>query len=198
MDLDRGKIYTIPSAERIKYLCGGIPDDMGPVDSPYAVVGEGLLTDAYCDALIEELEKAEPYRHEGCDATTRAFAPVPQSFAPICEFTREANLIGWRFNIFAGKPRAWLQTYGPNEGYAHHTDGVLGQSRKLTTVVMLSDPDDYVGGVLRIIPYPEWSDIPNTRGTMVTFPAWMPHAVEPVTHGKRQTINLGYWGQPFR
>lgn len=195
--MTNGNIYTIPDEKRIKFLCGGIPEDMHPSAVPYAIVGEGVLSEGLCDQLIKELDKLEPYRHQGCDAVTRALAPVPQSFAPICEFTRQANLASWRFAI-NNFPRAWYQTYRDGEGYQLHTDGMLGQTRKLTTVVMLSDPLDYTGGELRLVPHPEYAIVPNVRGTMVTFPSWMLHEVLPVHHGLRRTINLGYWGPPFK
>jgi PKHD-type hydroxylase len=80
----------------------------------------------------------------------------------------------------------------------HYTQGAIGFSRKLTSVILLTDPSEYEGGALSLLIYPELIDIPKTRGTMVVFPSWLLHQVSPVENGIRQTLNVGFYGPPFR
>ena len=197
--MPRGKLYTIPDQQFINNTVSFVPEYMSPNYSPYALVGEGVLSDQMCDAIMGYMGGIEPYVFKQCGATTReAERPLPRIFEPVIEFTKQANASCWRFDLDNNSAAAWLQSYRDGDAYQTHQDGVLGQTRKLTTVVMLSAAEDYKGGQLRIIPWPDARVIPPTRGTMVTFPGWLFHEVLPVISGKRHTLNLGMWGPPWR
>jgi predicted 2-oxoglutarate/Fe(II)-dependent dioxygenase YbiX len=191
-------IYTIPRAERLEELKSIVPDYMRPNNIvPQAVVGVGVLTADECDRIIEATMQEEVYSFHGCNAETRECSrPLHHSLNPIVSFTMRTNHQYFGFRLDP-EPAAWLQTYTKSDSYQIHADSMPAQIRKLTTVALLSDPNDYSGGELRVIPWPEYETIPKQRGTLVTFPAWMLHEVLPVTGGVRQTINLGYWGPPF-
>lgn len=195
--MKRGRMYTIPLPDAIYKAREITPDYMRRSSVPYAFVGEGVLSNELCDALIDELTPLEAYKHPSCDATTReAVRPFTSTMKPIVEFSKQTNATIFGFQLDEN-PGGWFQTYTPGQGYPLHSDGDIGQSRKLTTIVMLSDPSWYMGGVLRIVPYPGYAEISNVRGTMVTFPSWMLHEVTEVTWGIRQTLNVGFWGNPF-
>lgn len=189
--------YTIPATEYIDEVVKRTPSYMQPNISPNAIVGEGLLTDEQCDTIILEMSKLDSYNFTNCNAVTRECPrPLSSVLDPIVEFTRMVNEAAWEFVI--DECGAWFQTYTSGMDYQIHTDATIGQTRKLTTVALLSDPSSYEGGLLRVIPYPAYEAIPRTRGTLVTFPGWMLHEVTPVHSGLRQTINLGIWGPPWR
>lgn len=193
------QLYTIPDWDYIVQTANAVPDYMSPNKSPYAIVGEGALSDETCDTILESYNGTEPYKFDHCDATTReAVRPLTKCFEPVVEFTLQANESCWGFNLDEKSAAGFLQTYVIGDSYQIHADGVLGQTRKLTTIVMLSNQDNYKGGELRLIPYPMARVIPPTRGTMVTFPSWLFHEVLPVQRGFRQTLNLGIWGPPWR
>jgi predicted 2-oxoglutarate/Fe(II)-dependent dioxygenase YbiX len=40
--------------------------------------------------------------------------------------------------------------------------------------------------------------MPRTRGTLVVFPGWTVHEVEPVTAGERWALIVNGWGPPLR
>lgn len=68
-----------------------------------------------------------------------------------------------------------------------HVDvGQFSSTRKLTFVVQLSDPDDYLGGDL-IFPI-DGAIGSRAQGTLLVFPAFTPHQVTPVVHGQRHAI----------
>lgn len=189
--------YTLPPIQNIKKCFAAVPSYMHPNPSPHAVVWEGLLTDSECDSIVQYMMDFESYSFQGCGGATRE-APLPLDpiFAPIISASIWLNHEYFGFRL-SGTPGVWFQTYERGNGYQIHSDAMIGQTRKLTTVALLTDPDNYDGGVLRVVPYPEYYEIPKTRGTLVTFPAWVLHEVFPVKQGLRQTVNMGFWGPAF-
>lgn len=79
-----------------------------------------------------------------------------------------------------------------------------GLSRKLSAVAMLSDPNDYAGGELRLkntyaqeLNDPEETARFRRRGSVVVFPSYILHTVTPVTSGRRFSIVSWIVGPPF-
>lgn len=196
--MEFSEIKTIPNSMSIMKRVSNVPTHMWPNLIPHAVVQEDALTIGECDHIIYEMEKLEAYTFPGCNAVTREpNLPLHQSLNPIVRFGLNVNLQYFHFDI-GNSPGAWFQTYEEGNDYHIHADASLGQTRKLTVVALLSPPEQYDGGILRIIPWPEYAEIPRTRGTMIAFPSWMLHEVSKVIRGKRQTINLGFWGPPWQ
>lgn len=192
-------LYTIPALEDIEAVVTSTPEYMYPNVTPYALVGEGILSNMTCDAILDLMWTLDAYKFKECDASTReAERPLHQCFAPVLEFTYQANNSCWNFDVDKESAAGFLQSYVTGDAYQMHQDTVLGQTRKLTTIVMLTDPSKYDGGELRLVPYPMARVIPPTRGTMVTFPSWLFHEVFPVKRGHRQTLNLGLWGPAWK
>tara|TARA_X000000368_G_C22825908_1_gene621170 strand:- start:73 stop:678 length:606 start_codon:yes stop_codon:yes gene_type:complete len=83
--------------------------------------------------------------------------------------------------------------------YGQHLDHLsLGAvCRKLSCVVQLSDPNDYEGGEL-VLYLPNKTVVPKKRGTIIMFPSFTPHAVYPVTKGKRYSAVSWILGPPFK
>ncbi len=194
----RSPFYTYPDNQLIEQTAANTPEYMHPNEQPWAVVYEGLLSDAECDEIVRTQMKIEPYEFEHCGAVTRECnRPLHESLHPIWSFIHQMNDIFWDFDVDP-TGGAWLQTYEAGGDYQLHMDGSIGQTRKLTAVAMLSKPEDYKGGDLCLHVVPNREVIPNTRGTICVFPHWLIHDVTPVTWGLRQTINLGLWGPPFK
>lgn len=84
--------------------------------------------------------------------------------------------------------------YNENQHYTWHWDVSFGwQSfiRKISVVVMLSDPDEYEGGELEICYNGNFEDTQKlklNKGDAVLFASWMPHKVHPVISGNRKTL----------
>jgi hypothetical protein len=180
------------------------PKYMVPSAIPSAVYEVGALSNDVCDNLIDYCMGAETYSFHGCDAITREQArPLSDVFDPILDFGLYANDGFFRFelrnfDLTLYNTAAWLQTYEVGDSYLMHKDSEIGQSRKLTVVALLTDSSEYEEGDLQLIIPPEVYNIPRNRGTMVAFPSWVLHQVTPVEQGIRQTINLGFWGPPFK
>lgn len=192
------KPYSIPNSRYLRTAEEATPDYMYPSPNPLAIVWEGALSHEVCNAILDKYMDEEPYPFTGCDANTRECPrPLGSVLDPIRNFGLDVNDFWWKF--YLGKnPGAWLQSYEVGDGYQLHMDGTIGQTRKLTVIALLTEPSNYEGGTLRVVSPPSEFDIPKTRGTMCVIPAWTLHDVTPVERGFRQTLNLGFYGPPFR
>lgn len=97
------------------------------------------------------------------------------------------------FNI-KGLENLQYTKYGIDQHYNWHWDLSFGwenYQRKMSVILMLSEPDEYEGGELEICNNGNFDDTwvakPN-RGDMIFFASWMPHRVRPVTSGIRKTL----------
>ena len=60
--------------------------------------------------------------------------------------------------------------------------------RKLSAVVLLSDPSEFDGGELQIMTSKDPKTVPLKRGSIVFFPSFLLHRVTPVTRGERRSL----------
>lgn len=192
-------IYTLPPIEELEAMRDRTPDVMFPNTMPFAVVYDGGLTSKECDLIVEGNVPAPGYHYPGCGAETREYpyAHKTPELKVLEAFARFVNQVYYDFDLSEGYA-AWMQTYKKDGAYQRHVDARPGHSRKLTAVLMLSAAEDYQGGSLQVFWPPETYIIPKTRGTVVVFPAWLHHAVMPVFSGVRRTINMGFYGPPFK
>ena len=83
-----------------------------------------------------------------------------------------------------------------NSHYTWHRDIGTGdkimRARVNVGIVQLSNPSDYVGGVLQLKHEDQIIDVMKTKGMVTTFPIDMLHRVSPVTSGVRKTLIM--WG----
>ena len=192
------KDYTFPAFQVLDRFAIGTPDYMYPNRCPHVVVSEENLSDDICDGILETFTEFDRYHFTGCNAETTEYSrPLPKVFDPITQFGLAANLSHFQFDLDP-HPAAWGQTYKFKGDYKPHTDSNHGQTRKMTVIAMLSDPEDYSGGELVLHFQPNSFISPNKRGTLIAFPPWLLHEVRTIRSGVRQTINMGFWGPPFR
>lgn len=193
------QLYTIPDRTQLERVAAKTPGYMRPNTLPQAVALPGFLSGAQCDKILEEGMRIEGYNFGHCHATTREFErPLPEVLSPISEVARWVNSVYWQFDL-DNDPAAWLQTYEQDGDYSIHTDGYIGQTRKLTAVAQLSDSMGYEGGELVLQTGPSVEvGAPRERGSILIFMPWAYHYVSKLRSGVRQTINLGFWGPPFK
>ena len=125
---------------------------------------------------------------------------------------------GWNFQWDFSEP-AQFTIYKKGQHYSWHPDSsdipydypnnpnMHGKIRKITTVLILSDPEDYEGGALEFnFGNPDPAKKPNTlipkevgaKGSIVVFPSHVAHRVQPVTKGVRYSMPTWHLGYPFR
>lgn len=191
------KLTTFPTLDELDEMNMKTPEYMCPNSLPYAAIGDGWLSDAECDAILEKYKDVKPYEFPHCNAITRECGrPLDQVLDPMQNFARKMNDRLWKYDLRSSG--AWLQTYKNGNSYQRHTDTVPGQNRKLTAVLMLTNQNSFDGGALQLWSWPDYYTPTMSRGTIIVFQPWVVHAVAEVYRGTRQTINMGFWGPNFR
>ena len=123
------------------------------------------------------------------------------------EAAREINRKTWNFDLDDGMEAGEYQLthYEAGSEGAYHThvdmsfDGGVAAKRKLSFIVQLSSGADYHGGDLTL----SHVDSPNVGaarkiGTLIVFPAFVPHSVGPLVRGERWSLVSWISGPRFR
>lgn len=119
-------------------------------------------------------------------------------FDKMTSIIRGANSARYQFQLTGFMEKLQYTVY--EEGGSHyklHSDfgkGPMAQ-RKLSAVIMLSDPEEYEGGELEFFGAPPQK---YPMGTMIIFPSFELHGVHPVTKGIRKSLVAWVSGEPFR
>lgn len=187
---------TFPSLEDLEKIASHTPEYMRPNRIPFAVILEGFISPEDCDNIAKVGMTYAPYTSSHCNAETREIPYIP-CLEGVKNAALTANEMFWRYDLDE-TPMSWMQTYRHASSYQLHADAAPGQMRKLTAVALLTSSDNYVEGDLVIQFHPESFVVPRTQGTIVIFQANLLHEVMFVVSGLRQTINMGFWGPPFR
>jgi len=113
----------------------------------------------------------------------------------------EANNTLWGFNLHTIVDNIQYTEYEGNGGhYDWHLD--IGPTsinhRKVSVVVQLSDPKDYVGGELELHPGSNSFAVPRRKGAVVLFPSFILHRVTPLTSGLRRSLVLWAGGDHYK
>lgn len=108
------------------------------------------------------------------------------------------NTYQWNYDITRIQD-VQIGHYTEGGHYDWHTDTTAPDEhklqRKLSGVLMLSDPSDYEGGLLEI----KDVEMPQLKqGTLIVFPSFMKHRVTKVTKGNRFTAVAWAVGPAFR
>ena len=84
--------------------------------------------------------------------------------------------------------------YKHDQHYTWHWDASFEWRqyvRKISMVMMLTDPEEYEGGELEVCNtgnFEKTQKLKPKRGDIVFFSSWMPHKVHPVISGERKTL----------
>jgi PKHD-type hydroxylase len=84
--------------------------------------------------------------------------------------------------------------YKKNQHYNWHFDAFTEYQafeRKISAVVMLTDPEKYTGGELEVVidgNIEKPMSIRPPKGSVIFFASWMPHRVAPVKSGVRKSL----------
>lgn len=110
-----------------------------------------------------------------------------------------ANVKKWKFDITHANQCDFLR-YDESGHYVAHLDTFMGPSheetRKVTVLTFLND--DFEGGRLFLQVGHEKIYPPQNAGTMLAFPSFLLHGVEPVTAGVRRSIVTWLVGPWFK
>lgn len=89
---------------------------------------------------------------------------------------------------------------GEGDHYTWHMDKGPNcvSPRKLSLIMMLSDPSEYDGGQLEIFTASNATVLDNKKGIVHAIPSFVMHRVAPVTRGVRRSLVVWIAGPKFR
>ena len=128
-------------------------------------------------------------------------------YESLLNITRQANEELWKFDLTGFWEDCQYTTYnatkeGGENGdfYDWHLDidGSYGVQRKISIVVQLTDPKEYEGGELELKTSCNSYVADRELGSILLFPSFCLHKVNPVTKGKRNSLVLWVSGMPFK
>jgi|TARA_R110000824_G_scaffold272675_1_gene461185 PKHD-type hydroxylase len=95
----------------------------------------------------------------------------------------------FNFKLYGIYESLQFTTYGKDEKYTKHTDRLFSSViRKLSFSIQLTDPKEYDGGDLVLYDADTQTKMNREQGTIIVFPSFIPHEVQPVTKGERDAL----------
>ena len=122
-------------------------------------------------------------------------------YSKIADYAKIANREMWNFDIWGYQDKLqYTNYYGDGGGhYDWHLDLGPGLSnRKLSVVLQLSDPSEYVGGNLEMNVGGSILTVPKEKGLICFFPSFLLHRVTPLTSGTRTSLVTWLCGANLR
>lgn len=121
-------------------------------------------------------------------------------FEKLAMYAVQCNNERYGFDVHGFMEPLQLMTYGHDDFFDWHLDFGVGPAsgRKLSMTIQLSDPEDYEGGELQFMINQNIVSAPKEKGTMIVFPSFILHRVNPVTSGTRKSIVGWVGGPPYR
>lgn len=172
---------------------------------------ENAIADTACDQMITKFESFETEKAQvggqlsgKVDTNIRDVNKIPISNeigigATMTGIGLNMNNRAWKFDITHSNQTEYLR-YDADGHYKTHVDTYNAptekETRKITVLAFLND--DFEGGKLYLEngdqrTYPE-----QKKGTVISFPSYINHGVEPVTKGIRRSIVTWMVGPWFK
>ena len=118
-------------------------------------------------------------------------------YSIVNELTMAVNAEHYRFDI-TGVQQLQILKYNPLQQFWWHYDTFTGSDRKMTMVVNLSEPTEYLGGGLQVK-----ADLVNGRfiseqGAGTWFPSYIEHRARAPIWGTRWVLVAWFTGPAWR
>ena len=194
--------YKYDKRERLSHHTDEITD--------YAIFPKHL-TNNFCDNIIktyisDNIQKELPYINKDTNTLNTNIRDVSRVLisvntgvgSTLVASALNANHNWWKYNVTHAYQAEFL-IYKPNNHYVAHVDTVHehnADTRKLTALAFLND--DFEGGKFFIQTAHNKVYPPQTKGTVLVFPGYMLHGVEPVTKGIRYSCVSWLLGPYFK
>ena len=177
-------------------------------DMPYMIWKEAV-SDSRIKNIVErgeatEAEKATTFGGDGFDyrrSTVSWLTGDSELQNYLFRFVQEANKY-WGFHVENTAEIQYTRYDGNNhDHYGWHSDvdwfSSLQVHRKVSITVQLSNPDEYEGGDFELEGAGIDPDYKN-RGTVLVFPSYLQHKVNPVLSGTRHSLVAWFEGPQWR
>lgn len=119
----------------------------------------------------------------------------------MAHIARSLNGQFYDYDLFGFVEDFQYTVYGPEKDhYTWHMDKGRNSSspRKLSLVLLLSDPSEYDGGDLEIWAGTQPTVLEKKKGIVHAFPSFVMHRVTPVTRGIRRSLVVWISGPKFK
>jgi hypothetical protein len=172
---------------------------------------DNAISEGFCKRIIAEYAKPEvekelPYIGGGSNYVNLDIRNVQRLQLPLfagigatlTAIGLQVNHQIWQYHIAHSNQSEFLM-YDIHGKYETHTDTFHARSneiRKLTVLAFLND--DFEGGKFYIQNSHQRMYPQQTPGTVIVFPSFMPHGVEPVTKGIRYSVVTWMVGDYFK
>jgi hypothetical protein len=169
------------------------------------------LSESFCDNIIsryqqDDIEKIEPTVGSGEGIIDRNTRDVKRVLLPetvgiggtLTATALNANHYWWKYNVTHAN-QTELLIYNKTHHYTGHVDTIHEHSditRKLTCLAILNN--EFEGGKFWINANGNKFYPPQNKGTVLVFPSYMIHGVEPVTKGVRYSCVTWLVGPYFK
>jgi len=175
------------------------------LNSPfYYNVYKNAFTKEWCDQVIETAyEKAEEIEGQAEQGYTGRYSDVrwlveKWVFDDVVPQINHANQDSmWNIDYKYLEPLQFTE-YKQGQYYDWHIDSYPhlknGEQRKLSFSIILSDPEEYEGGMFTIVGglpnvEKEWEmQVPLEKGDLIVFPSFVPHKVSVINNGLRRSL----------
>lgn len=180
--------------------------------NPPYIISEKFFTEDECDYIIDigqrcnvtksivAFDPSNPNRKSKNSWISNNYESewIYNKLSEICLFE---NSTKFKFELNGFYEDIQYTVYEDNgDFYKCHRDSGQGilSIRKLSIVVMLSDPSEYEGGNLEIFVAGNYVAMPKIKGSLVIFPSYEWHRVTEVTKGIRRSLVVWVSGPPLR
>lgn len=125
-------------------------------------------------------------------------------FDKVNHCTDKTNREMFGFDLYRSeKAQYTLYNDSSSDFYRYHWDiftnrKSLYPQRKLSVVLQLSDFEDYEGGSLLLNEGGVINEANKSIGSLVFFPSWLVHSIEPVRKGTRESLVFWFEGPNWR
>jgi PKHD-type hydroxylase len=179
-----------------------------------AAVDRYVLTKTQCEMLRQDAEvigmkRATVFKKDG--TSRRSFARTCSScwipyakhnnwiYNIMRELTDAINAEHWRIDI-TGVQQLQILKYNPLQRFWWHFDTYTSEApvRKLTAVVNLSDPSEYLGGGLQVKVDVENAKFIREQGAGCWFPSYIEHRARAPIWGTRWVLVAWFTGPAWR
>lgn len=187
-------------------------------DVDYAVWRNGFTPEeldkivSYCDAnlpkdkaIIAGLDKEAEYAEIRKSKT--AWVGLNEEtvwlYDRLAYIARQVNAEYWRFDLSGFIEDFQYTLYDEKDDhYTWHVDAIKNAGgmtpRKLSMVLQLSEPEEYLGGDLQLLTSATEQSVPKERGLVTLFPSYALHRVTPIESGIRRSLVVWVAGPPFK
>lgn len=150
------------------------------------------IQNGFEDALIGDQENPDYYNPDvrNCQLAMLPFRQLLWMEDLLSNAIAEINNYNYKFDL-VGFSDLEVIKYNQGTYFKRHLDNFMGEpeyQRKLTFILQLTNPDEYVGGDLIVYTHKEEERMTRQQGSLIVFPSYTMHEVTELLSGTRYSL----------